>query len=248
VRGSLNDLEESVHRQRINVDPARVGLAMIVVIVPAAGTGTRFGGELSKQFQLLAGKPVLEHVVERFLGEEVVGRVVVALPEAPPIEIAARERLALIRGGQTRQQSVIRALSQSTDAEIIMVHDAVRPLFSPDLFRAVLEAAREIGAALPVIPVADTIHELGDDGTVRRTLDRSRLGAAQTPQCFRAGLLRDILSRAERERIEGTDEAGLAVRFGHRVRAVPGEARNLKITLPEDLALAEAYLRQGSSP
>lgn len=219
----------------------------VAVIVPAAGTGSRFGGALPKQFQTLAGKPVIQHVIERFLLEEIVVRVVV--PVAPVLleRVKNSERVTFVAGGDTRQQSVIRALAEVGEAELIAVHDAARPLFSMAIFHAVIDAARDAGAALPVVPVADTIHVMNADGTVAETLDRTMLGAAQTPQCFRADILRDILGRAEREGIEGTDEAGLAARFGHRVRAVPGDPRNLKITVPEDLAIAESYLQQWSA-
>jgi 2-C-methyl-D-erythritol 4-phosphate cytidylyltransferase len=98
-----------------------------------------------------------------------------------------------------------------------------------------------------VIPVADTIHVMNGDATVAQTLDRAMLGAAQTPQCFRGEILRDILERAQRENIEGTDEAGLAVRFGYTVKGIPGDPRNLKITVPEDLEVAESYLQQWSA-
>jgi 2-C-methyl-D-erythritol 4-phosphate cytidylyltransferase len=96
------------------------------------------------------------------------------------------------------------------------------------------------------VPVTDTIHAMTDDAMVRETLDRSMLAAAQTPQCFRADILRDILVRAQLEQIEGTDEAGLAARFGYTVKAVAGDPRNLKITVPEDLVIAESYLQQWS--
>lgn len=219
----------------------------VVVIIPAAGTGSRFGGALPKQFQTLGGKPVIQHVIERFLLDDLVTRVVV--PVAPVLleRVKNSERVSFVAGGDTRQQSVIRALADAGEAELIAVHDAARPLFSMAIFHAVVDAAREAGAALPVIPVADTIHVMNADGTVAETLDRAMLGAAQTPQCFRAEILRDILARAEREGIEGTDEAGLAARFGYRVRAVPGDPRNLKITVPEDLAIAESYLQQWSA-
>jgi len=219
----------------------------VAVIVPAAGTGSRFGGALPKQFQTLSGKPVIQHVIERFLLDDLVTRVVV--PVAPVLleRVKNSERVSFVAGGDTRQQSVIRALAEVGESELIAVHDAARPLFSMAIFHAVIEAAREAGAALPVVPVADTIHVMNADGTVADTLARSMLGAAQTPQCFRAEILRDILARAEREGIEGTDEAGLAARFGYRVRAVPGDPRNLKITVPEDLAIAESYLQQWSA-
>lgn len=218
----------------------------IAVIIPAAGTGSRFGGELPKQFHLLAGKPMIQHVIERFLLDENVSRVIVPVAEILLASVKNSERVVWVAGGGTRQQSVIRGLAETRDADLIAVHDAARPLFSEATFHAVVAAAREIGAALPVVPVADTIHLMSNDATIVETLDRSMLAAAQTPQCFRADVLRDVLVRAQLEGIEGTDEAGLAARFGYVVKAVPGDPRNLKITVPEDLVIAESYLRQWS--
>ena len=221
----------------------------VVVIVPAAGTGSRFGGQIPKQFLTLGGKPIIQHVVERFLLDDFVSRVIVPVSELllASVRQGATDRISWVAGGDTRQQSVIRGVAEAGGAEIIAVHDAARPLFSADLFHAVVEGARQFGAALPVVPVSDTIHVMNEDATVASTLDRSMLGAAQTPQAFRAGLLREVLERAQREGIDGTDEAGLTARFGHKVHAVPGDPRNLKITLPEDLEIAESYLRQWSS-
>lgn len=218
----------------------------IAVIIPAAGTGSRFGGELPKQFHLLAGKPMVQHVIERFLLDENVSRVIVPVAEMLLASVKNSERVVWVAGGETRQQSVIRGLAETRDADLIAVHDAARPLFSEATFHAVVAAAREIGAALPVVPVTDTIHRMSNDATIVETLDRSMLAAAQTPQCFRADVLRDVLVRAQLEGIEGTDEAGLAARFGYTVKAVPGDPRNLKITVPEDLVIAESYLRQWS--
>jgi 2-C-methyl-D-erythritol 4-phosphate cytidylyltransferase len=220
--------------------------ADLVVIIPAAGTGSRFGGALPKQFVSLAGQPLILHVIERFLTEESVGHVIVPVPEKLLPQMKNTMRVTFVAGGETRQQSVINGLAEAGEAELIAVHDAARPLFSSAMFHAVIVAARETGAALPVIPVSDTIHVMNDDATVAQTLERAMLGAAQTPQCFRAAILRDILARASSEGITGTDEAGLAVRFGYTVRGVPGDPRNLKITVPEDLELAESYLRQWS--
>ena len=218
----------------------------IAVIIPAAGTGTRFGGQLPKQYHPLAGKPLIQHVIERFLLDENVSRVIVPVAEILLASVKNSERVVWVAGGETRQQSVIKGLAETRDAEMIAVHDAARPLFSAELFHAVIEAAREFGAALPVVPVTDTIHAMNDDATVRETLDRSMLAAAQTPQCFRADILRDIMVRAQLEKIEGTDEAGLAARFGYTVKAIPCDPRNLKITVPEDLVIAESYLQQWS--
>ncbi len=218
----------------------------IAVIIPAAGTGSRFGGQLPKQFHPLAGKPLIQHVIERFLLVADVSRVIVPVAEILLTSVKNSERVVWVAGGETRQQSVIRGLAETRDADMIAVHDAARPLFSEATFHAVLAAARETGAALPVVPVTDTIHVMNDDAMVTQTLDRSMLAAAQTPQCFRADILRDILVRAQLEGIEGTDEAGLAARFGYTVKAIAGDPRNLKITVPEDLAIAESYIQQWS--
>ena len=218
----------------------------LVVIVPAAGTGSRFGSGVPKQFQPLAGKPLVQHVIERFLLDENVTRVVVPVAEVLLASVKNSDRVSFVAGGETRQQSVIRGLAEADEAELIAVHDAARPLFSAAIFHAVVAGAREFGAALPIIPVSDTIHVMNADATVAQTLDRTMLGAAQTPQCFRAEILRDVLERAQRDGFEGTDEAGLAVRYGYTVRGIPGDPRNLKITVPEDLELAESYLRQWS--
>lgn len=216
----------------------------VAVIVPAAGTGSRFGGGLPKQFQQLAGKPLVQHVIERFLIDANVDRVIVPVAELLLASVKNSDRVTFVAGGATRQESVIRGVAEAGDSELIAIHDAARPLFSTEMFHAVIAAALEAGASLPVIPVADTIHVMNEDATIARTLDRAELGAAQTPQCFRSDVLRAVLERATAEGITGTDEAGLAVRFGYSVKAVPGDPRNLKITVPEDLAIAESYLAQ----
>ncbi|HVR39587.1 MAG TPA: 2-C-methyl-D-erythritol 4-phosphate cytidylyltransferase [Thermoanaerobaculia bacterium] len=218
-------------------------MAGVAVIIPAAGSGQRFGGDLPKQFQLLGGKAILQHVIERFLADGSAKKIVVAVAE--PIHRTADDRVQYVIGGATRQQSVVAALRAIDDAEIVAVHDAVRPFFTIETFHKLLDAAREAGAAVPVIPVADTIHVVENDA-VASTLDRAKLFAAQTPQCFRSEILRDVLARAEREGAEGTDEAGLAARYGYAVRAVPGDTMNFKITRPEDLLIAEALLERWS--
>jgi 2-C-methyl-D-erythritol 4-phosphate cytidylyltransferase len=220
----------------------------VVVIIPAAGTGSRFGGSIPKQFQPLAGKPLIQHVIERFLVDENVSRVIVPVAEMLLSSVKNSERVTFIAGGATRQQSVMNGVAAAgDDAELIAIHDAARPLFSSATFHATISAARDAGVSLPVIPVTDTIHVMTAEATIDSTLDRAMLAAAQTPQCFRPDILRDVLDRALRDGISAaTDEAGLAARYGYLVKAVPGDPRNLKITVPEDLAIAESYLEQWS--
>jgi 2-C-methyl-D-erythritol 4-phosphate cytidylyltransferase len=213
----------------------------VAVLIPAAGSGIRFGGDIPKQFRLLGGKPILQLVVERFLAHERVSRIVVAVAEILVDEAKQTERVKFVAGGATRQQSVTNALAAAGDVELVAVHDAVRPFFTYGTFEALLDAAAEHGAAFPGVPVTDTIHLVRDDRIVQ-TPDRPSLVAAQTPQCFRAAVLRDVLTRAAGD--DATDEAGLAARFGYEVRMVPGDPMNFKITRPEDLAMAERMLEQ----
>ena len=215
----------------------------VAVLIPAAGSGSRFGGDIPKQFRLLGGKPILQRVVERFLVHERVGHIVVAVAEMLIDEAMQTDRVRYVAGGATRQQSVSNALAVIGDEDLVAVHDAVRPFFTHGTFGALLDAAAAHGAAFPGVPVADTIHLVRDDIIVQ-TPDRQSLVAAQTPQCFRTAILRDVLARAAGD--DATDEAGLAARFGYDVRVVAGDAMNFKITRPEDLAMAERMLEQWS--
>jgi 2-C-methyl-D-erythritol 4-phosphate cytidylyltransferase len=219
----------------------------VLVIIPAAGSGSRFGGPVPKQFQPLAGKPLVQYVVERFLMTDV-ARIVVAIPEAllTTVKQTPADRVQFVGGGETRQQSVIRAMAAAgSDYDVVAVHDAVRPFFRIDTLGSLIDAARQHGAALPALPITDTIHATRD-GRLSATVDRSNLVAAQTPQCFRFDILRDALARAEREKFDATDEAGLAAHYGYEVHIVPGDPFNIKITRPEDLALAEAHFEEWS--
>ncbi|MBK5258306.1 MAG: 2-C-methyl-D-erythritol 4-phosphate cytidylyltransferase [Thermoanaerobaculia bacterium] len=220
----------------------------ILVIIPAAGSGTRFGGELPKQFQQLGGKPVIQRVIERFLFHEDVVRVVVAVSEQLLASVAQApgDRVRFVRGGDTRQQSVTLAFrSVEEEFDIVAVHDAVRPFFADATFRAAIDEAVATGAALPAISMTDTVHTVRGD-LLDLTLDRSTLVAAQTPQCFTQKVLREVLDRAEREGEQGTDEAGLAARYGFPVKVVAGDSINFKITRADDLALAETILARWS--
>lgn len=211
----------------------------VIVIIPAAGSGSRFGGDVPKQFRTIGGKPIIQHVIERFLFDERVERVIVPVNERLLSTIAKSpgDKVQFVAGGATRQESVTRGLEAAGDVhDVIAVHDAVRPFFSYEVFHAVIDAAREHGAAFPALPLADTIHVVDDDDRVVSTPDRKVLVAAQTPQCFRVEVLRDILSRGGDD---ATDEAGLAAKYGYVVKAVKGDSLNFKITRPEDLVMAE---------
>ena len=220
----------------------------VLVIIPAAGSGTRLGGELPKQFLPLAGTPILLRVIERFFKDERVAHIVVAVAEPLLANVKQTDRVRFVAGGATRQESVIQALAAAEgEFDLVAVHDAVRPFFKTATFHALLDAAAEHGAAFPGMAVTDTIH-VARGGKLVTTPERDQLVAAQTPQCFRIGILHDVLEKAQRDGVDGTDEAGLAARYGYEVRVLPGDASNFKITRAEDLAYAESHFEELSAP
>jgi 2-C-methyl-D-erythritol 4-phosphate cytidylyltransferase/2-C-methyl-D-erythritol 2,4-cyclodiphosphate synthase len=222
----------------------------VTAIIAAGGRGRRLGSTVPKQLLMLAGRPILQWSVEAFLACPRVDSVIVALPAdvlADPPGYLARPRVRLVAGGERRQDSVARAVEAvAPEAEIVVIHDAARPLVSPDLIEATIAAAAEAGAAIAALAARDTVKRAAPaDGTERvieATLRREDIFLAQTPQAFRIGVLRDAVEQGRRG-VEGTDEAVLAERAGYEVRLVEGSGRNVKVTTVEDLAIAEALVK-----
>jgi 2-C-methyl-D-erythritol 4-phosphate cytidylyltransferase len=209
--------------------------------VPAAGSGVRLGPGDPKALRLLAGRSLLFHAVTRLRAAASVETVIVAVPPGCEREIADELGVITVGGGATRQDSVRAALSVlPTDVDIVLVHDAARPLAPVALIEAVADAVR--GGAVAVVPglaVDDTVKRVDAAGLVVETPARERLRAIQTPQGFR----RDVLQRAHAQGGSGvTDDAGLVERLGEPVLVIPGAAEAFKITRPEDLARAEGLL------
>jgi 2-C-methyl-D-erythritol 4-phosphate cytidylyltransferase len=221
------------------------------IVVAAAGRGTRMGQGGPKAFLRLAGVPLVVHALRPFLRFPGVARIAVVIPD--PAAVAGLPgfddpRVVAVRGGEERQDSVASGIEALGDVDLILVHDAARPLVEAETIRAVAEAAAVHGAAVPIVPLPDTVKELDGQGFVLRTLEREGLGLAQTPQGFRADLLRRAHARAAADRFYGTDEASLVERLGEKVAAVPGSARNFKITVASDLSRAEDLLGKGGEP
>ena len=214
------------------------------VIIVAAGSGRRMGSSRPKVFLPLAGRPVLARSVDAFLRHPRVTQVVVAVADEPAARRAlsgAADRVRFVAGGERRQDSVLSGLAAAGEVDIILVHDAARPLVEPSLIDAVIGAAAEYGAAVPVIPVAATVKRVDREGFVAATVPRDDLRLAQTPQGFQAALLRRAFAAAPAD-LPATDDAVLVEQLGVRVRAVEGSPRNIKITVPADLGLAESLL------
>jgi 2-C-methyl-D-erythritol 4-phosphate cytidylyltransferase len=219
-----------------------------LAILVAAGRGERLGDLRPKAFVELAGQALVLRSARAFDEAPSVSGIVAVVPGA---EVGAarsllapvRKLVAVVPGGERRQDSVLEGLRQAPDGfdGVVLVHDAARPLVEVSLVEAVCRAAAEAGAALPVLPLTDTVKRVRD-GLVVATLDREELGAAQTPQGFRLALLVAAYEAAFRDRVTLTDEAMAVERLGAPVRAIPGSPRNRKITTPDDLARAEGVL------
>ena len=225
----------------------------VALLLLAAGRGTRFGGEVPKGFLRLCGKTLLERSAERLreLCPEPEGELIVLVgPQdrttlLPPLmgtlhALSAR----IVDGGETRQQSMQNGLAAaSANCDVVLVHDAARPLFPLAAARTCIDRARAVGAALLAVPAADTLKRCRADGTVETTIDRRGVWCAQTPQVLRRDVLLRAIQHAEQHGIEATDDVSLAEAIGCPVAVVTGSPQNLKITHPQDLAVAEALLR-----
>jgi 2-C-methyl-D-erythritol 4-phosphate cytidylyltransferase len=219
---------------------------MAVALIVAAGRGERLGSDRPKALVSLAGRPMLHWSVAALRAVRGVEEIVVALPEealgaAPPGTVA-------VAGGEARSQSVLAALRAAASGDPVIVHDAARPLAPPELFEQLLSEleSSDADAVIASTPVVDTIKEVEADGrTVSQTLERSRLWAVQTPQVFRRAALERALSEVEEEVLRSaTDDAWLVERMGGKVQVVDAGPRNIKVTTPTDLGLAELLLER----
>ena len=217
------------------------------VVIVAGGSGTRAGGEELKQFRWVAGKPMLLHSVQTFMARADVGMVVCVLPpryagDPPPWLFQCDvDRLLLSIGGRTRRESVANGLDDLPDeAEIVLVHDAARPLVDEATIDRVIESVRGGTSAIAALPVVDTLKAVDEHGLITRTVDRAGLWRAQTPQGFARQVIVDAHRRARAERIDSTDDAALCEQLGIPVRVVRGSERALKVTDAPDFTRVEA--------
>ncbi|MFQ6096290.1 MAG: 2-C-methyl-D-erythritol 4-phosphate cytidylyltransferase [Armatimonadota bacterium] len=221
-------------------------------LIPAAGRGVRLGEPFNKVFALLGGQPVLARTLAAFECCDHVDDIVVvaAAGEEARVEEVARahgvSKLSRVTtGGEVRQESVRRGLESLSPApKLVAIHDAVRPLVTQDLILRTIEGARRTGACIAAAPLSDTVKRTTDGGFVCATLDRSRLYAAQTPQTFDYLVILEAHRRAAEDGYAATDDAALVERMGRQVEVARSSARNLKVTEPADLKIAEGLLRE----
>jgi 2-C-methyl-D-erythritol 4-phosphate cytidylyltransferase len=226
---------------------------MNVAIIAAAGAGSRMAGDRPKQFLQLAGVPIIFHTLKPFEQCDSIQEIIVVLPAAESADFLAlvqkygvKKLSRVVPGGTTRAESVWRGLLaiRGATAEIIAVHDGVRPFVTAEEIDRTVAAARSHGAAILVAPAIDTIKEV-DGGAVVKTLERRQLCHALTPQCFRYELLRRAYERADVQDPAITDDSSLVEQLGEPVTIVEGSSRNIKITTQRDLLIAEAFLKRG---
>jgi 2-C-methyl-D-erythritol 4-phosphate cytidylyltransferase len=242
----------------------------VVVIIPAAGLGTRMApvpvgakgkqkkAPPSKQFTELGGTPILVHTLRKFAVIDAVSEIWIALRENEIAGFRARlqsepndvlqKKVELVVGGEHRQQSVENALNAVRAAadDIVLVHDAVRPFVTREIIQEVVEAAEKYGAAIAALPAVDTVKQVertAEGALIKATIPRAGVVMAQTPQGFRYRVLKKAFDEASADGFLGTDEASLVERSGHDVVVVMGSPRNIKITAPGDMELAEFYLK-----
>ncbi len=242
----------------------------VVVIIPAAGLGTRMAAvpagakgtqkktPPSKQFTELGGTPILIHTLRKFAAVDAVNEIWLALRENEMAGFRARleseakdvlnKRVEFVPGGEHRQQSVQNALNAVAAAgdDIVLVHDAVRPFVTGEIIQEVTDAAQKYGAAIAGLPAVDTVKQVertAEGALIKATIPRAGIVMAQTPQGFRYRVIKKAFDEAAADGFLGTDEASLVERSGHDVAVVMGSPRNIKITAPADMELAEFYLK-----
>ncbi len=225
---------------------------MVTAVFPAAGQGRRMNVGINKVFLDLLGKPILVHTLQRFsrsknihhlvvvvAAEEVslIRKILKAVPGLKPYQVVA--------GGSERQYSIANGLAVvPKESEIILVHDAARPLTSIETIDRVVAGAREVGGAIAAVPEKNTVKIVDEDGIVKETPPRKMLWEVQTPQGFRRDILLEAYRKAEEDGFLGTDDSSLVERLGVPVRVVESDYRNIKVTTPEDMLIAEAFLQK----
>ena len=224
---------------------------LVVALVPAAGRGLRMGSAVPKQFLSLGGEPLIIQSLRMLQGAPVVGQIILAVPPADveycENEIILRHRFTkvtkVVAGGAERQDSVRCALAQApANTGIVLIHDAVRPFVTQRMIEEVVIAAKKEGAAIIALPMRDTVKQVRTDGMIERTVDRTALWLAQTPQAFRRDWIETAHRKGQIEGVQATDDSSLVEWLGYPVAVVEGSGENIKVTRPEDMVIGEAIL------
>ena len=216
----------------------------VVAIIPAAGTGSRVGAKIPKQYLKFNGLELIAHTVAKFNSCREISEIIISAMPEHFVRLSTiirknnfRKVKTIVEGGATRHDSVQNALSVSGCSvnDIVLVHDSVRPFVSARLIKETITQTAKHKCAVPVLPIAETVKKISKYDFVDETLDRSTLATAQTPQGFRADILESSFQHAKKMKFNGTDESSIVEFAGHKVKTFPGEQSNIKITTKEDL-------------
>ena len=222
---------------------------MVVAVIPSAGKGERMKANKPKQFLEIKGTPLLIHTLLKFEKHPQVDAVILSvsnefinLTKKLVSSYNLKKVLKIVEGGKTRQESVFNGVKASpSETEIFLIHDAVRPFISSDLIGKIIKTAKDFGTGIPAIPVRDTLNKVSKEEIIEN-IDRTGIFCIQTPQGIRADILKDLLEKAQREKLVFSDESTLLLHYGYKAKIVEGSFLNFKITYPEDLFLAEKLI------
>lgn len=223
----------------------------VEAIIAAGGTGRRFGEDQPKQFYLLKGKPILSWAIGRFEECILVDRIILAVPRGMGkytrqhvlSPFGYKKVKTVVEGGKERRDSVLQGLRVlETDTDTVLVHDGVRPIISEELIRKVIQATQRWEAVVPGLPLRETIKQVGRDNLVSGTLNRKSIYLIQTPQGFKKDLICRAYAQVKKRGWVASDDASLVEKLGAKVKMIPGEETNIKITSPQDLVLSELFL------
>lgn len=216
----------------------------IKVIIPASGSGTRFGGNIPKQFMKIEGKEILAHAISAFHQIRSIDEIIIATKQEyfEKIKLIIRKNnffkiSRIVEGGKMRQDSVFRALMNldCSENDFILVHDAVRPFVSRDKILELIKEVKKHNCVILGLPVSETLKKIDKKNYVEKTIDRENVWSIQTPQAFRYDILKKSFEKAYKDNFTGTDESSLAEYSGYKVKVIEGEKKNIKITLKADL-------------
>ena len=228
-----------------------IATVKVAALIPAAGRGLRMGHQTPKQFLTLGSCPLIVHSLRTMQGVPAIREILLMVPAGAEREwretivdtYGLTKTAQVLAGGATRQDSVSIGLKKvSSGTDIVVIHDGVRPFATQEMFESCIQTATEVDGAIVAMKVQDTVKRVSEDGVIEETIDRNGLWTAQTPQAFQYEVLVAALDRARTDRIQMTDEAALVERLGYTVKVHAGSSENLKLTTPQDLALAEVFL------
>ena len=222
-----------------------------IAVVVAAGSGSRMKAKENKQFLMLSGYPLLAVTLLKLSKSKLIDEIIVVTRASDIVTVGSlisdygiKKVRSIVPGGATRQQSVLKGLSEIDEECLVLIHDGARPFFSENLIETLLSDAEKHGAAAPGLVPKDTISVVSENGFFKEITERSTLRALQTPQVFKSQLIKEAHLKAERENKEFTDDCSLFVYYGGRVYISEGEADNIKITVPEDVPIAEMIMEK----